>query len=219
MVEEGLLGRPLDIEARLITSQVGPGLRDAANFRYTDAEQGGGILHMEGCLHLDVMRYLMGCEVKSVQAMTGRPVGHIEAPLEDIALAAFEFENGAFGSIHVGFLQSALGGYDTDLVFRGTQGEAHWRPVGSPSLEVTSDSPGWRHARSHTFDYDFEPIPRPGYGTHLWQPEILQRFVDGIRQDREPEVTVDDALHVLQLIEAVYESSRTGRRVEVSYGV
>ena len=32
-------------------------------------------------------------------------------------------------------------------------------------------------------------------------------------------VTAEDGLRTLQLIEAVYESSRTGRRVEVAYGV
>ena len=219
MIDEGVLGRPLDLEMRLITSQVRPGMRPPDNFRYTDREQGGGILHMEGCHHVELMRFLMGCEVKYVQAMTGRPVGYIEEPLEDVAIVAFEFENGAYGSLHVGFLQSVMGGYDTDMVFRGLDGEAHWTPVGSPSLTVTSVNPSWRETPTKTLEYDFAPMPKPGYGRDLWSLNILERFIADIRADRDPALTIEDALHVLQLIEAVYESGRTGKRVEVQYGV
>jgi predicted dehydrogenase len=38
-------------------------------------------------------------------------------------------------------------------------------------------------------------------------------------EDREPALTVEDGLHVLQFIEAAYESGRTGRRVDVEYGI
>ncbi|MDP7578001.1 MAG: Gfo/Idh/MocA family oxidoreductase [SAR202 cluster bacterium] len=219
MIDQGVLGRPLDLEMRLVTSQVRPGMRPPDNFRYTLKEQGGGILHMEGCHYVDLMRFIMGCEVKSVQAMTGRPVGYIEEPLEDVAISAFEFENGAYGSLHVGFLQSVMGGYDTAMVFRGMDGEAHWTPLGSSSMTITSVSPLWKSTPTKVFEHDFAPIPKPGYGGNLWNLNILQRFISDIRSDRDPALTIEDALHALQLIEAVYESGRTQRRVEVEYGV
>ena len=45
----------------------------------------------------------------------------------------------------------------------------------------------------------------------------LQDFIDCIREDREPALTIEDALCVLQSIDAAYESARTGSRVEVDY--
>ena len=46
----------------------------------------------------------MGCEVKAVQAIVGRPVGYIEEPLEDVAAVAMEYENGALGTMHDGYV-------------------------------------------------------------------------------------------------------------------
>ena len=217
MIDAGVLGRPLDIEMRMVTGQVRPGLREPSSFLYTNADEGGGILHMLGGHYLEVMRFLMGCDVKSVQAMTGRPVGEIDEPLEDVAVAAFEYENGAFGSMHAGYLQSAKGVYDTALVYRGLEGEAHWTPTGGHQLTVKSASSDWAHAPDRTIDYDFAPSP-PGYtGSGLWMFNWVQGFLDDIRAGREPALGAVDALRVLQTIDAAYESARTGRRVDVEY--
>ena len=217
-IDSGVLGRPLDIEVRLITGQVRPGMRDPKSFMYTRKEEGGGILHMLGGHYLEVMRFLMGCEIKSVQAMTGRPVGNIDEPLEDVAICAYEYENGAFGSMHAGYLQSAMGGYDTALVYRGTEGEANWTPIGSPRLTVKSASPEWSGSPKKTIEYGLAPGP-PGYAGSAWMFGWLQGFIYDVQAGREPSLTIEDALHVLQSIDASYESARTGKRVEVKYGV
>jgi predicted dehydrogenase len=59
----------------------------------------------------------------------------------------------------------------------------------------------------------------PGYGGSRWFVDWIQQYIDAIRNDTEPAMTIEDGLHVLQCIEAVYESARTGRRVEVEYGL
>jgi predicted dehydrogenase len=215
---EGVLGRPLSVESRLVTTQVRPGLRDPGGFLFRDATEGGGILHMLGGHYLELMRFLVGCEVRAVQAMAGRPVGHIEAPLEDLAILALEYENGAYGSLHAGYLLPSRGaGYDSCLVLRGEEGWASWTPVNSSRLEVQSAAPGWAAVPQRAFEYT--PAPFSGYGGARWHFEIMRRFVEDIRAGREPALTIEDALHVLQLIDAAYESARSGRRVEVRYGV
>jgi predicted dehydrogenase len=216
--DEGVLGKALSIESRLVTTQVRPGGRDPSGFLYRNDTEGGGILHMLGGHYLELMRALMGCEVTAVQAMAGRPVGFIDEPLEDVAVVALAYENGAFGSIHAGYLLPPLGGgYDSCLVYRGEQGWVNWAPVGAPRLDVKSAHPSWAAAPSRSLEVTLAPFA--GYGNQRWHFEITQRFVRDIRANREPAVTVDDALHLLQLIEAAYESARTGRRVEVRYGV
>ncbi len=216
LIDGGVFGRPLDIEVRLVTGQVRPGIRDPKSFLYTKDDEGGGILHMLGGHYLEVMRFLMGCEIKSVQAMTGRPVGHIEAPLEDIAIVAAEYENGAYGSLHAGYLQAVKGPYDNTLVYRGLDGEADWTPLGGPTMKIKSRTEEWLGAPERTIHADLLPGP-PGYASSAWMFNWLQDFVDRIRENREPALTIEDALRVMQSIDAAYESARTGSRVEVDY--
>ena len=81
LIEEDVLGEPVDIESRQFWGQVGGPLgKDINAPAHRLDTEGGGVLHYIGCHHLDLMRAVMGCEVKSVQAMTGRPFGHMEEP-------------------------------------------------------------------------------------------------------------------------------------------
>jgi predicted dehydrogenase len=219
LIDEGVLGRPLDVEVRMITGQVRPENRDPEGFLYRNETEGGGILHMLGCHYLEVMRFLMGCEVKAVQAMTGRPVGIIDPPLEDIAIAALEFENGAFGGIHAGYLQRVRSDYDSALVYRGLDGEADWTAITDPHLKVTSGTEAWAGAPSKTLQYEVAEVDTPMYNPGIWFHDMLRDFFAGIHEDRQPEVNADAALYVLQVIDAIYESARSGQRVEVEYGV
>ena len=134
MIDDGVFGKPLDIECRQVYWKVGPGGSDPDAVANRNDTEGGGVLHYVGCHHLELMRNLMGCEVKAVQAMTGRPVGVIEEPLEDVAILAMEYENGAYGSLHTGYTKPrGLGpdGYDSAMVYRGLEGWANWAPVGA----------------------------------------------------------------------------------------
>ena len=219
IIDQGLLGRPLSIETRLTTGQVRPGGRDPAAFSYRDATQGGGILHHLGGHHLETMRFLIGCEVKAVQAMAGLPVGFIEEPLEDVAMVALEYENGACGTLHQRFVLPAglQGGGEGFLVYRGLDGWGEWAPFASDEIKVRSTAPEWRGAPTRTSSYT--PVPYIGFGDHDWFRHYIQDFMEDIRNDREPALQVEDALAVARTIDAVYESSRTGRRVEIDYGM
>ena len=102
-IDQGVFGAPLSLESRLVTTQVRPGSRDPSHFMYGKDTEGGGVLHMLGGHYIELMRHLMQCEVKTVQALVGRPVGHIDEPLEDVAVVALEYENGALGSLHAAY--------------------------------------------------------------------------------------------------------------------
>ena len=220
-IDDGILGRPLDVESRQFWFQVGGPMGREVSGPYRKDIQGGGVLHHMGCHHLDLMRGVMGCEVKSVQATIGRPVGNMEEPLEDIAVLGLEFENGAYGSLHNGYTKPAtVDGwqpYDSAFLFRGSEGWAEWSSVGGSRLEVHSASPRWRGAPDRTFDYELTRLPsRVG---RLWYYAWIERFIEDVRVGRPGALNMDDALYVLQTIDAAYESARTGRRIEVSYGL
>ncbi|MBM4437130.1 MAG: Gfo/Idh/MocA family oxidoreductase, partial [Actinobacteria bacterium] len=176
LLDAGVLGTPVSIESRLITTQVRTGARDPKHFMYTSANEGGGILHMLGGHWLELMRALLGCEVTAVTGMTSRPIGQLEAPLEDLAVATLEYANGALGTIHAGYLHPRLGGgYDSGLIVRGLEGWAAWAPVGAPSLTVKSAVSHWSGAAERTFAYELQPMSV--YGGHRWSFDFMQGFV------------------------------------------
>jgi predicted dehydrogenase len=145
-------------------------------------------------------------------------VGYIDEPLEDVAVVALEYENGALGSLHAAYTQPPLAsGYDSSFVYRGEHGWADWTPVGGEQLDITSEAPTWSGAPQKTITYT--PTPMAVYGGHRWSYDIMRRFVAEIHTDRPPAVTLEDALHVLQVIEAAYQAARTGKQVTVRYGV
>ena len=217
-IDQGVFGAPLSLESRLVTTQVRPGSREPTHFMFTAANEGGGVLHMLGGHYIEFMRHLVQCEVKTVQALAGRPLGYIDEPLEDVAVVAMEYENGALGSLHAAYAQPPLAsGYDSCFVYRGGHGWANWTPVGGPALEVVSDAPVWSGAPQKSIEYSIAPMSV--YGGHRWSYDIMRQFVAELHTDRPPAVTLADALHVLQVIEAAYQAARTGRQVNVEYGV
>ena len=220
LIDEGVLGRPLDIEVRLITGQVRPENRDPTGFMYRNETEGGGILHMLGGHYLEVMRFLMGCEVKAVQAMAGRPVGIIEPPAGGRRHRRVRVRERRFRQ-HPRRLPPAgtLRRTTRRSSFRGLDGEADWTPIGDPHLTVKSGVPEWAGAPTKTFQYEIADVGVPMYGPTEWSLDILRDFAACIREGREPDVNADAGLYVLQVIDAVYESARTGQRVEVEYGV
>ena len=213
MVDRGLMGRPLSVEANQIfdvvdaTKALGPAHR-------ADTESGGS-LHYVGCHIMDTMRFLVGGEVRAVQAITGRPNGHIEPGMEEAAMLALEYDNGALGTLHCGYL-GHLGTNYASVSLRSEFGEGYL-DVGKPRLEVRSKAPSWRGAPNRVIDYDVPTFE--GIMTSVWYHSWIERFIDDVRAGRPGVLTMDDALYVLQSIDAAYESARTGRRVEVQYGV
>ncbi len=218
LIDQDVFGRPLSLESRLVTTQVRPGSREPTHFMFTAANEGGGVLHMLGGHYIEFMRHLVQCEVKTVQALAGRPLGYIDDPLEDVAVVAMEYENGALGSLHAAYAQPPLAsGYDSCFVYRGEHGWANWTPVGGRMLEVVSNAPAWSGAPQKSIEYCIAPMSV--YGGHRWSYDIMRRFVAELHTDRPPAVTLADALHVLQVIEAAYQAARSGKQVSVQYGV
>ena len=60
-----------------------------------------------------------------------------------------------------------------------------------------------------------EIAPRPVYADE-WGYQFVAAFVQAVRENGQPLVSAEDARRVLQIIDAAYESSRTGRRVLLS---
>ncbi len=214
LIAAGALGRLVDMEARLVTIQVKPGLREPDYWMYRSESEGGGILHMEGGHWLTLFRFFSDAEVKSVTALCGRGVGYIEKGLEDVATVALEFDNSVHACLHMGYLLSGAGPRnDTYFGLRGTLGAATWQSTSEGDFTVTSSAPGWEAAPERQFS--MKVAKRPVYADQ-WGYEFVAEFIRAIRQGGKTTVSIHDAYRVMQIIDASYESSRTGQRIELS---
>lgn len=213
MLDEGLLGKPLAMHAQLVTTQVRPGLRDPQGLFHRHDTEGGGILHMLGGHWIEAMRYLMGCEVSAVSAFCRPVVGNMQGEnMDDASVVGLEFANGAVANLHMGYLQAVGGNYESGLALWGSEGSARWEAMGGPTFYAKSRT--WNENKERAIT--LELTPKPGvYGGEQWLYDLVQDFIDGIHTDRQPAVTALDGLRVLEVIDAAYESSRTGRRVDL----
>ncbi|MBI3923897.1 MAG: Gfo/Idh/MocA family oxidoreductase [Armatimonadetes bacterium] len=214
IVAGGLLGQLISMELRLLTSQVK--FRDPNHWLFRKEYSGGGILAWLGCHYLDLMRFLTREEIVSVSAEVATRSGE-EIDVEDVATLALRFTSGAVGSLHVAYSLALSGegyhnsGYDNYLCINGRDGRLRREGLEGP-LQVESTSPSWATAPRRVFDYSI--ASSPAYGG-VYGEDFVRDFLNAALERRQPPVSGRDALQVARIIDAAYESSRTGRRVEI----
>lgn len=177
-------------------------------WRGTWALDGGGSLMNQGVHTVDLMQWLLG-EVKSVRSIM-RIVNH-KIETEDFTNSIITFKNGCVANLIS--TTAAYPGYGTDIQLTGTNGSIHidgdrllvWRIKGDRMKEEEAEmlqkygSGGTIAASDHT-------IVRG----HSFQ---VQDMVDAVRFDRDPMVGPMEATKAVRIINAVYESARTGKEI------
>jgi predicted dehydrogenase len=128
--------------------------------------------------------------------------------VEDTAALSLSFSNGMIGTLHCSYV---IDKWPHQLFFalRGTDGWVRWDGHG-PEIEVRSTRPEWATAPTRIMRFDPEPVS--GYEGAVGI-ETLRRFIASFRDGARAVVSVEDALRVLEVLDAVHESARTGRRV------
>jgi predicted dehydrogenase len=211
LIGEGTLGLPLAVEARMVTSQVR--FRDPGHWLFTRQHGGGGILHWLGCHFFDLLRFLLQDEVTEVRALaatlSGQPI-----EVEDTAAVAMRWRSGALGTFAAGYHlpRSAAGysgaSYDTYLAVRGLDGNFRWEPTrAEETVRVESVREDWAGAPEREFRYRLEPSEAYAgrYGL-----EFLRLFVANARAGVPQVAGGEDALRVLEWLDAVYEAAAGG---------
>lgn len=215
LVEAGILGELWSIEMHWITSKIGrrpgvPAHRDPRSYLFRAEISRGGMLQWLGCHFIDAMLYLTGQPVTAISAMTARQTTD-EIEVEDTATCLLRFGNGMLGSLHLGYLLPA-GGHQF-LGLRGSLGWAAWDWSAGRRFTVHSEHPDWSAAPTRVFDF-----PRPagaGYGDGT-AAMLLRDFVRCIRQNGDaPLYTIQDAINVLKVLDAAYESAASGRQIPI----
>jgi predicted dehydrogenase len=195
--------------------------RDAAYYaepwRGRWATEGGGVLMTQAIHHIDLLQWFMG----PARRVTGRFATLVHADVievEDTAGAVVEFASGALATIQVGStFDPGLGAQVWVSDARGRTAGLIEFPEGTDSTDVWTvpgeerftDVFGVRGA----YDLPLDEVHARLVPYHAMQ---IEDFVDAVRSGREPAVTGQEAVKSLAIIQAIYESSRTGAAVELT---
>lgn len=197
LLEAGQLGTPVLGEALVRWH------RDADYYGYAawrrEAPAGGSLMN-QGLHSVDLLRWLFG-EVAEVSAMSATLQAEMEA--EDTTVAALRFTSGALGSIVTSTATRPGLPAELNLYFSGGAVGIHHTDV----VRWETDAPAPPQGEEISSGASSPIIDNVG---HVTQWADLLRAV---RTGTEPMVTVADGAATVALIEAVYESARTGDRV------
>lgn len=192
-IAAGALGELVSISAR----------RNRPKFLAKTYLRAHGILE-SGIHDIDVLLWYVGARVKRVRAIARNTNNY---PNPDATWALLEFENGVVATLENMWLNPDNGGIGTNdaMQVTGTQGIANIDFVNT-GLSL------WREAGYLAPDVSHEPRVRGEMSGAL--KEELAYFTRCVMEGRAPEVvSLDDALHGLEVALAIIEAARTGEVV------
>lgn len=218
LVGQGLLGPLMSVEMRTITTQVGT--RNPDHWLFQEKYSGGGMISWLGCHYIDLMRYLSHDEIVSVYAETATRSGEM-IDVEDVAALALRFQSGAVGTLHTGYVLALSGsgyhnpaGKDNYVSLNGRLGRLTFSSKGTATdFTIETTHPRWRSAPQRTVHYDV--ASSPAYGGVAGE-EFVRQFIEATQGAGELPASGLDALQVARVVDAAYESNRSGRRVQIA---
>ncbi|MDD9987249.1 MAG: Gfo/Idh/MocA family oxidoreductase [Spirochaetaceae bacterium] len=216
LVGGGALGALFSLEIRMLTTQVR--FRGPDHWLFDRGKAGGGILSWLGCHSLDLMPFLTGDPIVSVAAEVATR-GEDGFDVEDTATLSMRLRSGALASLHAAYVLAVAGGgfynpagYDQHVGVNGREGRLWWNDRGPPELHLESGVPEFAAAPQRTFT--FTPAESRAYGGRYGE-RLVRDFIAATRGEGPVPIPGEAAVRVGLIVDAAYESARTGRRVEV----
>jgi len=167
----------------------------------------GGVLMNQAIHNLDLLLWFMG-PVKSVQGMVATRFRDIET--EDVATALIEFESGALGVVEAATTVYPQNLEESLSIFGET---ASVKVSGKNAVFIdTWDVEGYSSEEVEALKTKIQNDPWGKKGHDC----IIEDMVAAINEERDPEVGGLDGYNPVRLIEAIIESSETGKRITFS---
>ena len=215
LLDDGTLGRLVLGEASTKWYRT-QAYYESAPWRGTYAMDGGSLMN-QGVHYVDLLRWCMG-PAAEVTAVCVTQAHQIE--VEDTALAVVRFASGAVGTILSS--TAAFPGFPQRLEITGTDGTVtveDGRIVGrafAGNADPAASAVSADVAGSATVNPGGNPAANPAAVDIASHAAQLADLLDAVDTGREPAVTGESGRAALEIVLAVYESSRTGRPVSLS---
>ncbi|NMW17433.1 MAG: Gfo/Idh/MocA family oxidoreductase [Chlorobiaceae bacterium] len=178
---------------------------DSATWRGTWEFDGGAFMN-QASHYVDLIDWLIG-PVESLQAYTATLARNIE--VEDTGVVSFKWRSGALGSMNVTMLTYSKN-FEGSITIIGEKGTVR---VGGLAVNEIQH---WEFKESDPDD-DYlitasdETTSAYGYGHPLYYKNVI----DVLQGKAEPEADGRENLHSLEILTAIYISSRDGKRVSL----
>jgi predicted dehydrogenase len=166
-----------------------------------DPTQSGGGPFIDGGSHvIDLLRHLLADDVEEVTAMTGQAVDR--GPVEDTASAILRFRGGVIATINAHWSVGDPNDRRTNaLRIAGTEGTVETWPLYDKHSRGTTVVGGQDGERE---------LDIPEQSTHV---ALLDAIAEARREGRPFPISGEDGVAAARVVDAVYESARTGCRV------
>jgi UDP-N-acetyl-2-amino-2-deoxyglucuronate dehydrogenase len=186
---------------------------DSGGWRGTWDLDGGGALMNQAIHNVDLLQWLMG-DVESVSALTAT-LAHERIEVEDTAVAAIRFRNGALGVIEAA--TSAYPGLLKRTEIHGTKGSAR---VEQDDITL------WEFELKEAADLDIEKkmviasgtkagASDPRGITHAGHRDQLADFLNAIDENRPAAVDGREGRKSVEIIRAIYQSAKEGKAISL----
>jgi len=176
-------------------------------WRGTWEYEGGSVLINQAIHFIDIVTWVVG-KVVSVNGRWANRTHQNSIETEDTAVAAMEFESGAFGTLTA--TSSSNIGWEPTIVISGTKGTIELRNARLHRIEcLDKDAEG---EISTTFaSFDKKIADRNGkkyYGPS--HPSQIADFITAIREKKAPFIPATSAREAVDIVLAIYESHKKG---------
>ena len=204
-VEENKFGKIFYATAHIRWNR-GKEYYDQAPWRGTWAQDGGCLMNQ--CIHnIDLLRWMMGNEINEVMAYTDQ-LNHPYLEAEDLGLALIKFKNGSYGLVE-GTVNVYPKNLEETLYIFGEKGTAKAGGSSVNKLEVWNFKDESEEAVLEEFSEEHKNV----YG--LGHTPLYKDVIDAIKEDRAPYVDGEAGKRALELVLAIYLSSKEKRSVKL----
>jgi predicted dehydrogenase len=210
MVRDGRFGKLISVEMSWTTIDVSRRGRD--HYLFDREASGAGFFNWLACHWIDLLMDITGEPITGVMARIGT-FGGSATDVEDGGAVIFDLAGGA--------LATFVGGYwvprwtsECRWTIRGSERWVHWDPLaagGGSLLTIHGPQPQFQ-PMDETFS--IPPDPVAGYGGSR-SVSLVRDWIAAARGDANScRNSPESLLAALEVIDRIYESSASGRRVE-----
>jgi predicted dehydrogenase len=204
LVDAGRLGTPILANARVKWYRP-PSYYAGSRWRGTQALDGGGALMNQGVHTVDLLLWLFG----PVRRVFGKTIAGLHAiDVEDTAVAVLEFASGAVGTLEAA--TSAYPGYSRQIELTGSNGTLRLDGDDLAAIDLKDARDDETPARSSAATVS---AASPVVADPVAHVRVFEDFIRAVEGRTAPVCDGPSGRHSVALIEAIYQSARTGQRI------